>query len=78
MDYLLSLPYDEGLELINYAVEQENEKLYLINWLIGGYALQGVDLNTYKNILKEKRNPISADEVLIKVEKILDGMREVN
>jgi galactokinase/mevalonate kinase-like predicted kinase len=78
MDYILQLPFDEGVELILYAIEREKEKFDLLNWAVSGAALGGVSFSDFTENKTVTTENLSKAQILNNVEKMMNSFEGVS
>lgn len=73
LDYLLSIDFEDGCELINVAIEAHNNEMITRRWLIGGYE-KAMSLQEFKaNIITPVAPQQSKEEILTEVRTMFMG-----
>lgn len=71
---MLDMPYAEGLRLLEYARDQEDELKIYARWVVG--YQQQIAYDEFKNNLRQKataNDTRSADEILQEVQKLMEA-----
>lgn len=70
------MPFSDGMEFLDYAMEKEREEFLIRRWLSPIYSAQGQQsFSEYKEQFYDAGGgkPESAEEILTRVETMMDG-----